>query len=58
MVWETSPALALISLVCRLLWALTPVGMLWVGKLIVDLVAGAVSGKSGVPEGLWPLLTL
>lgn len=56
MVWETSPALAMVSLICRLLWALTPVGMLWVGKLIVDLVAGAVSGKSGVPDGLWPLL--
>ncbi|MBM3753725.1 MAG: ABC transporter ATP-binding protein [Acidobacteria bacterium] len=58
MVWETSPSLALVSLICRLLWALTPVGMLWVGKLIVDLVAGAVSVKSGVPDGLWPLLGL
>lgn len=56
MVWETSPFLALASLVCRLIWALVPLGMLWVAKLIVDLVVVAATAKTGVPDGLWPLV--
>lgn len=56
MVWETSPALALASLFCRLLWSLVPLGMLWVAKLIIDLVAAATAAKTGVPDGLWPLV--
>jgi len=34
MVWETSPFLATVSLLARLLWALVPLGMLWVAKLL------------------------
>ncbi|HEU0119052.1 MAG TPA: ABC transporter ATP-binding protein [Bryobacteraceae bacterium] len=56
MVWETSPLLTSAALLSRLLWALVPVGMLWVAKLIVDLVAAAAIAKTGVPEGLWPLV--
>ena len=56
MVWETSPFLAIASLSCRLLWALVPVGMLWVAKLIVDRVAAATIAKTGVPDDLWPLV--
>lgn len=56
MVWETSPSLTIVSLISRLLWALVPVGMLWVAKLIVDLVAAATIAKTGVPSDLWPLV--
>jgi len=56
MVWETSPFLAVTSLACRLVWALVPLGMLWVAKLIVDLVAIAATAKTGVPDALWPLV--
>lgn len=56
MVWETSPLLASASLACRLVWALVPLGMLWVAKLIIDRVAGALAAKSGVPDDLWPLV--
>ena len=56
MVWETSPFLAVVSLVCRLIWALVPLGMLWVAKLIVDLVVVAAAAKTGVPDGLWSLV--
>ena len=58
MVWETSPFLALASLACRLIWALVPLGMLWVAKLIVDLVVVAAAAKTGVPDGLWPLVAI
>jgi len=56
MVWETSPFLAVVSVACRLIWALVPLGMLWVAKLIVDLVVVAAAAKTGVPDGLWPLV--
>jgi len=56
MVWETSPFLAVSALLCRLVWALVPVGMLWVAKLIVDVVAAAATAKKGVPDELWPLV--
>jgi ATP-binding cassette, subfamily B, bacterial len=58
MVWETSPVLVCVSLAARLLWALVPLGMLWVGKLIIDLVAAAVMTKTPPPDTLWWLLAL
>jgi len=56
MVWETSPFLAISSLSCRFFWAMVPVGMLWIAKLIVDRVAAATIAKTGVPDDLWPLV--
>lgn len=56
MVWDTSPRLVVASLLCRLFLALIPVAMLWVAKLIVDLVAGAYAAGKGVPDGLWGLV--
>jgi ATP-binding cassette subfamily B protein len=35
-VWQTSPPLAIASLVLRLVQALTPVALLYIGKLIID----------------------
>lgn len=58
MVWETSPALVCVSLATRLIWALVPLGMLWVGKLIIDLVASAVMTKTAPPDLLWYLVGL
>jgi ATP-binding cassette, subfamily B, bacterial len=37
-IWRTSPPLAVASVTLRLLAALQPVAMLWVGKLIIDEV--------------------
>jgi ATP-binding cassette, subfamily B, bacterial len=56
MVWETSPWLASTSLACRLLWALVPLGMLWVAKLIIDRVAAVLVAKTAIPDDLWPLV--
>jgi ATP-binding cassette subfamily B protein len=56
MVWETSPALAVTGLLLRLVWAILPVTMLWVSKLIIDRVVNAVSGKNGNLSEIWVLL--
>ena len=56
MVWKTSPPLAGTGLVLRLVWAVLPVAMLWVSKLIIDRVVGALSGKNGNPQEIWVLL--
>ncbi|MFN3527351.1 MAG: ABC transporter ATP-binding protein, partial [Paracoccus sp. (in: a-proteobacteria)] len=54
MVWRASPALTAAMIVLRLLRALMPVAMLWVGKLIIDQVVAlsAVSGPQTL-SGWW-----
>ena len=44
MVWQTSRALTLANLALRLVRALLPVVMLYIGKLIIDEVVGIVQG--------------
>ena len=51
LVWETSPALMSAALALRLVRALVPVTMLWVGKLIVDEVV-RVAGTTPALGGL------
>ncbi|MCB6574825.1 hypothetical protein LI165_12430, partial [Phascolarctobacterium faecium] len=46
MVWRASPALMLAMVALRLMRALMPVAMLWVGKLIIDQVV-ALSASRG-----------
>lgn len=46
MVWATSPALAASTLGLRLIAALIPVALLWVGKLIVDQIVHPRPGTS------------
>ncbi len=50
LVWETDRGLSAAMVTLRALRALLPVGVLWVGKLIIDAVVGAVSG-TGVALG-------
>jgi ATP-binding cassette subfamily B protein len=49
MVWETEPRYVVGILVLRVLRALIPLAVLWVGKLIVDEVVHAVSLAGGGP---------
>ncbi len=51
LVWQTSPPLFLASLTLRLVRALVPVSMLYVGKLIVDEVV-RLAGAPPVLDGL------
>ncbi|WP_373943954.1 ABC transporter ATP-binding protein [Paracoccus marcusii] len=50
MVWRASPALTLAMVALRLMRALMPVAMLWVGKLIIDQVV--VLSAAGGPDTL------
>src|SRR5438045_211313 len=58
MVWETSPGLAVATVLLRMVAALLPLATLWVGKLIVDTVVRAVSGKPVDLSRAWKLLAL
>ncbi|HHA2761248.1 MULTISPECIES: ABC transporter ATP-binding protein [Stenotrophomonas] len=49
MVWQTSPALTLASLGLRLIRALLPVAMLYVGKLIIDSALHLSQHDAGFP---------
>jgi ATP-binding cassette, subfamily B, bacterial len=56
MVWNTSPALTAATVVLRLVSAVIPVGLLWVGKLIIDQVVLAVRGRLTDPHRIWIFL--
>lgn len=54
MVWRASPALTLAMVALRLMRALMPVAMLWVGKLIIDqVVALSSAGGPDTLSGWW-----
>lgn len=56
LVWRTEPRYVIGILLLRVARAGVPLGVLWVGKLIVDLVVGAVAHPAaGVP---WPRIGL
>lgn len=58
MVWATSPSLVTVSLALRLCRAAVPLGMLWVGKLIVDGVVGLLRAGNGDPGPIYLLVGL
>jgi ATP-binding cassette, subfamily B, bacterial len=51
LVWETHPGYSTAMVALRGLRALLPVGVLWVGKLIIDTVVAAVGHPSGAGNG-------
>ena len=58
LVWQTAPRYAVGVVMLRLLGGAIPIGMLWIGKLIVDGVVAAVEGRAaGVPAD-WHYLAL
>ena len=58
MVWNTSPALATATVALRVILAVIPVAQLWVGKLIIDQVVHAITGRPGNPSHIWVLVDL
>lgn len=58
MVWETSPALTVGTLVLRLLRALMPLATLWVSKMILDAVVALLYGRTADSHRLWMLVGL
>ena len=58
MVWEASPALTTVSVVCRLLRAVLPVPTLYVAKLIIDAVVLGARGGHFDSGHIWTLILL
>jgi ATP-binding cassette, subfamily B, bacterial len=58
MVWQTSRALTISTLLLRVLSALFPLATLWVSKLIVDLVVRAIRHQPYQRKTIWVLLGL
>ncbi|HWQ55279.1 MAG TPA: ABC transporter ATP-binding protein [Bryobacteraceae bacterium] len=56
LVWESAPAITAAGIALRIVTALIPVAMLWVTKLIIDLVVAAVKNPGPVPSEIWWLL--
>ncbi len=59
LVWQTSPRLTLASAVLRLVRSALPLGILLVGKLIIDQVVHLNQGAAGVSQTfLWKLIAV
>ncbi len=58
MVWATSPALSVCTLLLRFVSALFPLATLWISKLIIDLVVRAIRGQAIDRSMIWKLLLL
>lgn len=55
LVWQTHRGLTAAMLLLRLARAFIPVGLLWIGKLIIDSVVAARGGNLNTPQ-LWRLV--
>ncbi len=58
MVWQTSPALSIWTLLLRAIAALFPLATLWVSKLIIDLVVRSLRHQHVDRSLIWKLLII
>src|SRR5678815_4846844 len=58
LVWQTAPRYAVGVVLLRLMGGAIPIGMLWIGKLIVDGVVAAVEGRTAGHVTDWHYLAL
>jgi ATP-binding cassette, subfamily B, bacterial len=58
LVWQTSPGLCVATLALRLVASLLPLAMLWIPKLIIDLVVRAIGGQHIAKPQIFKLLAL
>ena len=58
LVWQTAPRYAVGVVLLRLMGGAIPIGMLWIGKLIVDGVVAAVEGRTAGHATDWRYLAL
>ena len=54
--WTMGPGLITAGLALRLVSALIPVAMLWVGQLIIDGIVTAIAHPGNLPSNMWFLL--
>ncbi len=57
-VWRTDPRLTTLNLGLRILKALLPLAILYVGKLLLDAIIGLTSGEETSKDVLWSLVLL
>lgn len=50
LVWHTSPLQTLLAAGLSLVQAFVPAATIWISKLLLDAVAGAIEGRLGTPE--------
>jgi ATP-binding cassette subfamily B protein len=58
MVWEAAPGVVAISLTCRLIAAVLPVGMLIVTRHVIDAIYIVTSQHTKLSSGFWGLVAL
>ena len=58
LVWQTNPRLCIATLVLRLVAAFLPLAMLWIPKLIIDLVVRVLRHQTVDTSLIWKLLIL
>ena len=58
MVWAAAPIVVVSSLVCRLLAALVPLGILAVTRLIIDSIFRLTSNHTPLPGAFWWMVSL
>src|SRR4051812_36014698 len=56
MVWQTHRGYAALIVVLRLIRALVPIAILWIGKLIIDGVVGAIAAHAAGRPVAWDVL--
>jgi ATP-binding cassette subfamily B protein len=57
-VYESSPKLFVVNLIARLILSISPILMLWVGKLIIDQVIAYISTKPESHALLWKYIAI
>lgn len=58
LIWETSPRMSLGNMVLRLVKAVIPITMLYIGKEIIDEIIALQNGQSSDQQYLWLLVGL
>jgi ATP-binding cassette subfamily B protein len=58
MVWEAAPRVVTASVLCRLIAALVPLGVLAVTKVVVDSITVLISHQTPLPRFFWWLVVL
>src|SRR6266436_6082697 len=57
-VWESGASFVAFNLIFRVFSSLLPMALLWVTKLIIDIIQRVVSTHEPIPERLWYLVAI
>ncbi len=57
-IWETNKTLFIFNVTARLVSAFFPVAILWVGKVIIDMIVGIVNKSGALTQDIWKYVAL